>query len=643
MNHFKGGRMSYAEENREIATDWRGYLQDTRESFKIFGWVWRELLGTKAKRYAKRSLIYIVIAMIIGMAVPFVIGQLIDGLIAHKASLVILMLVIITLFTALNRLFRLAYNYSRERAQADNIVSIDVRLTELFLEKSLSQHMREDGALSAANVEKGRARVLELEGLILFDGLPAIMELAISFVFLCILSLVAGAMMAGVLVMYIAFLLVLNRKILEVTTPIDAEFRRINRHRVERWDAIERVKTSGKEREEVHILERDARKMMKADSEFWMWYIKVATVRGVINGFVACGVVAYGVWRVWQGDWTVGLLSPLIAWSFKFSDNLWNIGKIEHRLNRAMPSVKSMKEALAIEPEVKDVENPIILDLDSVRIEIDDVSHSYRGKKKIAPNVLKDVSFTVEPGEKVALIGESGAGKTTIMRLLQRYADPSSGSILINGHDLRDVELESWRRLTAYIPQQAQILDGTIRYNLLYSMPEEERKNVTDKELLELMDKLRINFGERLTKGLETKVGRRGIKLSGGEAQRLMIGAATIRHPRFLIVDEATSSLDSTTEKDVQRGLEEVLRASTSALIITHRLPTVRNLCTKFIVLKPAASVKEGENQVEAVASCFEELYAKSPTFRRLADDQGVTITTVIDGSKVIHTDWFHV
>lgn len=636
--------MKIAEEERIVASNWRGYLQDSRESFRVFGWVWKELLGKRAKRYAKWSLVYIVIAMIIGMAVPFITGQLIDGLIGHQKMVIVWSMVGITLCVLLNRLFRLAYNFSRERAQADNIVSIDVKLTGLFLEKSLSQHMREDGELSAPNVEKGRARVIELEGIILFDGMPAIMELVISFTFLSILSPVAGLMMGGVLVMYVMFLLVMNRKILEVTTPIDAEFRRINRHRIERWDAIERVKTSGKEIEEVEILERDTRKIMETDTDFWMWYIKVATWRGIINGFVACGVVTYGILQVWNGLWTVGLLTPLIAWSFRFSDNLWMIGKIEHRLNRAMPSVKSMKEALAVPPEVKDAENAIVLPDEPVCIELDDISHCYRGKKSIAPNVLKDVSFIVEPGEKVALIGESGAGKTTIMRLLQRYADPSSGAIRINGHELCDVQIASWRRLTAYIPQQAQILDGTIRYNLLYSMPLKERAAVKDEDLWELMRKLRIDFGERLDEGLSTVVGRRGIKLSGGEAQRLMIGAATILKPRFLIVDEATSSLDSTTEKDVQRGLEEVLQVSTSALIITHRLPTVRNLCTKFIVLKSASSVKEGENQVEAIASSFEELYAKSPTFRRLADDQGV----VMKGhhpSNQLHAqghDWYH-
>ena len=239
--------------------------------------------------------------------------------------------------------------------------------------------------------------------------------------------------------------------------------------------------------------------------------------------------------------------------------------------------------------------------------------------------VLRNVSFTIEPGEKAALIGPSGAGKTTIMRLLMRYMDPTAGAILIDGHDLRDVQLSSWLNLIAYVPQQAQVFDGTVRDNLLYRFTDEPIA-VPDEELWTMMRKLKIDFGDRLTAGLDTRVGRHGIELSGGEQQRLMIGAAAMRKPIFMVVDEATASLDATTEKAVQKGLEEVLGTTMGALIITHRLSTVRRLCSKFFVLRDSEGLAPDESQLEATASSFEELYEISPTFRRLADDQGVVI-----------------
>lgn len=618
--------MALAEEGRVVAEDWRSYLKDMRTSLAVFGWVWRELINAKAKRYAKFALAYITVGLAVSMAVPFLTGVAIDALIARDGRMVTFALAAMTVGFIVRRLLNTRYNRSREVAQAEDVVRIDERLTTLYFEKSLGQHLREDGQLSVANVEKGRSRVHELESLMLFEGLPNLMELAISLLFLYVLSPVSGLMMTGAFVLYVIWFVFLNRKTLEVTTPIDAELRRVNRMRHERWDGVERVKTSGKETEEVEVLRRDQSAAMGEDLAFWLWTINVTTVRGLVNILIHSAVIAYGAWLVWTGEWTVGLLTPLIAWSTRFAENLWRIGQIEYRMNRAMPSVKSMKEALTMAPDVTDREDAVRLGNEPVRVELLGLRHAYPNRRGVSPHVLDGVSFSVEAGEKVALIGESGAGKTTVMRLLQRYSDPTGGAVLVNGHDLRDVALDSWKRLTAYIPQQAMIFDGTLRYNLLYNLSEEERAQVPDEALWEMMRKLRIDFGARLDRGLDTVVGRRGIKLSGGEAQRVMIGAAIVRQPRFLIVDEATSSLDSTTEKDVQRGLEEVLKASTSALIITHRLSTVRDLCSKFIVLRPSAECGEGEPQVEAVADCFEELYRKSPTFRRLADDQGVHV-----------------
>jgi ABC-type multidrug transport system fused ATPase/permease subunit len=243
------------------------------------------------------------------------------------------------------------------------------------------------------------------------------------------------------------------------------------------------------------------------------------------------------------------------------------------------------------------------------------------------PPAIVKINFSIGIGEKVALLGSSGAGKTTVMRKLLRFDDPTAGSILVDGIDLRQISQQSWRKGIGYIPQQAQVFDGSIRYNLTYSLTEKEKAAITDDDLWKLMKLLQIDFEERLTDGINTIVGKNGIKLSGGQAQRLMIGAAVVKKPWLLVVDEATSSLDSTTERKVQEGLASVLsETTTSALIVAHRLSTVRHLCTKFIVLKPVSEVTNGDSQVEAVASSFEELYAISPTFRRLANDQGITV-----------------
>ncbi len=343
-------------------------------------------------------------------------------------------------------------------------------------------------------------------------------------------------------------------------------------------------------------------------------------------------VMGYGVYKALYCGMPIGLLYPLYIWTSQLADNLWRVGSLENQVNFVAPSILAMKEALTMPVGLRIKQDPKKLGLDpSCRIEFENVCHVYSGQKdgecaqaaeetgKDVP-VLEEISFTIEPGEKVALIGSSGAGKTTIMRLLLRYMDPTSGNIRIDGTDLRDLDLNSWLRIVGYVPQQAQILDGTIRYNLIYGVPDSEKENISDEKLWEIMQSLQIDFGERLTHGLDTMVGRNGIKLSGGQAQRVMIGSAVTKMPRFMIIDEATSSLDPTTEKLVQEGLEKVLTSERGALIITHRLNTVRRICDKFVMI----SGNGKGSRVIAVAKSFEELASECPEFRELAKDQGI-------------------
>ena len=222
----------------------------------------------------------------------------------------------------------------------------------------------------------------------------------------------------------------------------------------------------------------------------------------------------------------------------------------------------------------------------SFRIEFQNVGYHYdhQAADKDPIPTLEDISFTIEPGEKVALIGPSGVGKSTIMKLLLRYMEPTEGRILIDGVDLRKLDLQSWLLNIGYVAQQFEVFNGTIRYNLTYGLTEERKKTVTDDEIWAVMRTLQIDFGDRLVDGLETRIGYNGIKLSGGQNQRLMIGSAALKEPKFMIIDEATSSLDATTERLVQDGLEKVLDQC-GALIVTHRLNTVRRICDRFILM----------------------------------------------------------
>jgi len=628
------------QDTRKISRNWRQYLHEMKESWSIARWVYLEFITAESRHWTGRMLVSLAISVTALNGIAWLAKYLVDGLNRHDAHAVKMSFIGMAVFVVIYGYFDRLQMIAREYAQGANLAQLKRRMNELFFEKSMGQHLQESSYLNTANIERGKGRIEQLENMLMFEGSSALISLIVALTLLWLRVPSAGFFMTLLLASYLVWLVYLNRNISEKCVPFDKEFRRINRWEHERWEKIERVKTCAKEGAEIAYQNRSFLKVLGEERKFWLWFIGKVTWRGYSNRFVLLGALGYGAWLIWRGDWSNGVFVPLLMYATKVSESIWHIGHIEHQINWNMPAIRTAMLTLAVPPDITDKHNAIELRRkNGVRVEMRNVSYAYAAEKSDLPGmpvaqlagfkpatpILRTVSFTIEPGEKAALIGPSGAGKTTIMRLLMRYMDPTSGVILIDGHDLRDIRLSSWLSLIAYVPQQAQVFDGTIRDNLLYRFTDEPI-NVPDEELWAVMRKLKIDFGDRLTDGLDTRVGRHGIELSGGEQQRLMIGAAAMRKPIFMVVDEATASLDATTEKAVQKGLEEVLGEHMGALIITHRLSTVRRLCSRFFVLRDSEGLAPGESQLEASAGSFEELYETSPTFRRLADDQGVVI-----------------
>jgi ATP-binding cassette subfamily B protein len=242
------------------------------------------------------------------------------------------------------------------------------------------------------------------------------------------------------------------------------------------------------------------------------------------------------------------------------------MGMVYREIKQAVIDIEKMFAVLSRNPEVKDVPGAKPLIVSSGNVRFDDVRFSYDPERPI----LKGLSFEVPAGKTVAIVGPSGAGKSTISRLLFRLYDVSSGRILIDGQDIRNVTQSSLRASIGMVPQDTVLFNDTIRYNIRYG-----RWDATDVEVEEAARMAQIDSFIRISpKGYETEVGERGLKLSGGEKQRVAIARTVLKGPPILLLDEATSALDSHTEQEIQDALERVSRNRTS-LVIAHRLSTI--------------------------------------------------------------------
>ncbi len=287
---------------------------------------------------------------------------------------------------------------------------------------------------------------------------------------------------------------------------------------------------------------------------------------------------------VMNGTQTVGDFVMINALLMQLSIPLNMIGYIYRELRQGLIDIADMFNLLAVDAEIVDAPDAAPLLVEGGTIRFDDVRFAYDPERQI----LKGVSFEVPSGNTVAIVGPSGAGKSTISRLIFRFYDVTSGSISIDGQDLRSVKQESVRAKIGMVPQDTVLFNDTIRYNIRYGRP-----SASDAEVVEAANMAQIaDFIKTLPQGFDTEVGERGLKLSGGEKQRVAIARTLLKAPPILILDEATSALDTHTEREIQSALDVVSRNRTT-LVIAHRLSTVVN-ADLILVLEAGEVVERG-------------------------------------------------
>ena len=309
----------------------------------------------------------------------------------------------------------------------------------------------------------------------------------------------------------------------------------------------------------------------------------------LLSAIATAGILAYGGLRVLDGDVTVGVLVLFVAALSNFFDPIQSLSQLYTTYQAGMAALDKIFELLDERPGVADARDAVELGQLRGEVVFEAVSFSYAGHD--GRRALDDVTLPVAAGETVALVGSTGAGKSTLAKLAARFYDPTEGRVLVDGHDLRDVAQRSLRRQLGIVPQEAFLFSGTIGENIAFGRPEAEPAALRTAARAVGLDE----FVAALPDGYDTQIGERGVQLSAGQRQLVAFARALVADPRILVLDEATSNVDIHSESLIEDGLERLLSGRT-AIVIAHRLSTIRR-ADRIVVLEHGRIVEQGTHE----------------------------------------------
>jgi len=586
MRHF----ISYTENPHQERRDWLNLK-------RMFPFVWsyrgRVLLALSCLVFAKLAMV----------SVPFVLKHIVDQLGLPDRSVLILPLALLLAYGAL-RLVSSLFNELRDavfaRVRFHAMRQVSDRVLQHLHKLSLRYHLERRTGGVARDLERGATSVSSILNYLVFNILPTAAEF----------TLVAGILISkyesrfsiaifGTVTVYIVF------------TFLITEWRMHYRHEMNRLDS----KANGQaidsllNYETVKYFNNETLEQRRYDSTLNQWEnaaVKSQTSMSLLNfgqgSIIAVGVTFIMVFAgqgVVQGKLTVGDLVLVNTLMLQLFLPLGFLGIIYRQLKYALADMDLMFKLLDREEEIKDQPGAGTLSVKQGNVRFDTVDFAYQPDRQI----LHGVSFEIPAGHKIAIVGPSGSGKSTIARLLFRFYDIQAGHISVDGQDISQVTQDSLRRTIGIVPQDTVLFNDTIYYNIQYARPEASRDEVIQAARMAHIHQ----FIEALPQGYETLVGERGLKLSGGEKQRVAIARVILKNPRILIFDEATSNLDSQSEQAILSSLHEVAQAHTT-LVIAHRLSTIVD-ADRIYVLKDGRMLESGSHH---------ELLAKNGLYAEL-------------------------
>lgn len=564
--------------------------------------------------------LFLIVSQLLNLASPYIYGKIIDSLIAKNTLAQTLIFIVIAgvVYVAANLISYLQAAFDINRFGYDFSAFVAHQTLEKFFGFSIGQHVNQHSGIKQSVIKRGESALNNLTNLMVYEVLPVVTETVIITIALLFLVPVIGFMVVFFDAVFILYTLFMNSRIMPDLKRYKDQESDESKFYSELMRNVELVQINAQEKRLSADYDGLVGKLFDFGKSIWLRFVVMSSARSVLVSMVKILVMVVGVYLVYLGKYTPGYLVIIFSWTSNVFNNLWKIGNAHRRGADYIASIKKYFDLMEVEPDIKEVANPIMPEKFDGKIEFKNVSFKYPAHKYLAdddvnkedvleletkevPEALTGVSFVVESGQKVAFVGHSGAGKTTITHLLLRAYDPDKGQVLIDGLDLKNLDIKNYRQNLGVVEQSVSLFDNTLRYNILLGVSG-DRGDVKDEDLdniakLTCIDK----FYNRLERGFDTIIGEKGVKLSGGERQRVGIARALIKEPRILIFDEATSSLDTENEALIHQAIEKASEGRTT-IIIAHRLSTIKD-ADKIFVLDKGKLIGEGAHS-ELMETC---------------------------------------
>ena len=575
--------------DREARADWPARRSHLRTIRTLLPYLWpRGSLEMRGR--VVLAVLLLVGAKVANVYVPILYKEAVD-ILSDDAAVVIVVPVAILLAYGALRVLTVAFGELRDAVFAKvaerAIRTIALRVFDHLHRLSLRFHVeRRTGGLSRA-IERGTKGIEFLLTFMLFNVLPTLVEVAMVCGILWALYGIAYAAVTFVTIAaYIAFTLSVTEWRLKYRRRMNERDSEANTKAIDSLLNYETVKYFGNEAHEGRRFDTARRHYERAAVRSKTSLSLLNIGQGLVVAVGLTGITIMAGNEVAAGTMTIGDFVLVNTYLLQLYIPLNFLGFVYREIKQSLTDMEAMFGILSVECEIENAPGAPSLRVSAGAIEFDDVHFSYDARRPI----LQGVSFRVPPGETVAIVGASGAGKSTISRILFRFYDIQSGGVRIDGQDVRTVRQDSLRAVIGIVPQDTVLFNDTILYNLAYGRPEASRAEIEEAARLAHIH----DFIEGLPDGYDSVVGERGLKLSGGEKQRIAIARTILKRPRILMFDEATSALDSRTEKEIQANIRELSRDRTT-LMIAHRLSTIID-ADQILVLEGGRIVERGRH-----------------------------------------------